>query len=488
MRVATGSSKRTQAGLRLIAASLVVGLASVAVAVVPAQVASAATDVVTTCASTGTGSLPVVVGAAGSGDTITFQSGLTCPPTSPITLTSTLTISQSLTITGPGASKMAVSGGNAVEVFGVNSGTMTISGLTIEYAHSAGGNGGGIYNNGTLTLAGMVLSGNVASFGGGIYNDSGGVLIVSNSTLSGNSAEAGGGIFSDGTTYVSNSTLTGNSAADAGGIWSDGTTNVSNSTLTDNHASKGGGAILVSGGSVTVNNSTLSDNGAEGIDNSSGGTVNLGATIVANSTSGGDCYGGIIDLGYNLDSDGSCGFSTANHDLPSTAPKLGPLQNNGGPTETMIPALGSPVIGVIPSSPATILNGVQVCPRTDQRGVESIGKCTIGAAEGGFLITTTSLPNATPGTVYGPVTLTSQEAGMSTSPYFTTLKWKKVSLPKGLKLSKKTGVLSGTPSKKLTGGASSVKVQVTETVTTRNGKKKIKTKTTVQATIPLTIT
>jgi hypothetical protein len=49
-------------------------------------------------------------------------------------------------------------------------------------------------------------------------------------------------------------------------------------------------------------------------------------------------------------------------------------------------------------------------------------------------------------------------------------------------------VLSGTPSKKLTAGQSSVKVQVTETVTTRNGKKKVKTKTTVQATIALSIT
>ena len=57
----------------------------------------------------------------------------------------------------------------------------------------------------------------------------------------------------------------------------------------------------------------------------------------------------------------------------------------------------------------------------------------------------------------------------------------------GLNLSS-TGVLSGTPSTKLAAGPSSVTVQVTETVTTLNGKKKVKTKTTVQATIPLTIT
>jgi hypothetical protein len=123
----------------------------------------------------------------------------------------------------------------------------------------------------------------------------------------------------------------------------------------------------------------------------------------------------------------------------------------------------------------------------DQRGVASFGSCTIAAVEGGFLISTTSLPNATPGTLYGPVTLTTQVAGVSASPNVTTLKWKKVALPKGLKLSS-AGVLSGTPSSKLGGGTGPVAVQVTETVTTLNGTKKVKTKTTVQTTIPLTIT
>jgi hypothetical protein len=100
---------------------------------------------------------------------------------------------------------------------------------------------------------------------------------------------------------------------------------------------------------------------------------------------------------------------------------------------------------------------------------------------------TPSGPSAHPGVAYGPVTLQEAGAGTSTSPNVTTFKWKKVSLPKGLKLSG-DGVLSGTPSPKLVPGPSSVTVQVTETVTTLSGKKKVKTKTTVQATIPLTIT
>ncbi len=104
-----------------------------------------------------------------------------------------------------------------------------------------------------------------------------------------------------------------------------------------------------------------------------------------------------------------------------------------------------------------------------------------------FAITTSSLPDATRGVSYGPVTLQEGGAGASVSPYVTAFKWKKITLPKGLKLSS-AGVLSGIPNNKLVAGPSSVTVQVTETVTTINGKKKVKTKTMVQATIPLAIT
>ena len=105
----------------------------------------------------------------------------------------------------------------------------------------------------------------------------------------------------------------------------------------------------------------------------------------------------------------------------------------------------------------------------------------------GFAIITSSLPSATPGVAYGPVTLQESGAGTSTSPNVTTLKWKKVALPKGLKLSS-AGVLSGTLNKKLAVGPNSATVQVTEKVTTLTGRMKVKTETTVQATIPLTIT
>ncbi len=449
---------RTRPRNRTRIASLVVGLATVSLGVLPAQIASAATLTVTTCANSGTGSLPVVVAGASAGDTITFASGLSCPPASPITLTSTIQISQSLTITGPGASRMAVSGNHTVTpVLNVTSGGVRISGITIEDGGPFSEEGGGIGNSGTLTLTDDTVSGNSADNGAGIANAFGGTLTLTDDTVSGNSGLVqGGGIFNHSATLtVTDSTISGNSG---GGISSNGT--------------------------MTLTDSTVSGNSGGGIDSLT--SVSVGGSIVADNT-GANCGGTIISVGYNLTNDttgASCGF-TRPTDVVNANPLLGPLANNGGPTQTMLPASTSPAVGVIPN-PST-LNSVSVCPRTDQRGVASVGKCTIGAVEGGFLITTTSLPNATPGTAYSPVTLTSQDAGTSASPHVTTLKWKKVSLPKGLKLSK-TGELSGTPSNKLTAGTSSVKVQVTETVTTLNGKKKVKTKTTVQATIPLTIT
>lgn len=104
-----------------------------------------------------------------------------------------------------------------------------------------------------------------------------------------------------------------------------------------------------------------------------------------------------------------------------------------------------------------------------------------------FSVTTTSLPDAVPGQAYGPVTLQATGITASGNGFTTTLKWSKVALPRGLKLSS-SGVISGTPKMKLVAGTSDATVKVTETVSNLNGNQKIKTKTSVEATIPLTVT
>jgi hypothetical protein len=66
------------------------------------------------------GSLRGAIASAASGDTINFN--LTFPAT--ITLSSTLAISTNLTISGPGASNLALSGAGAVRVFSIGSCTL----------------------------------------------------------------------------------------------------------------------------------------------------------------------------------------------------------------------------------------------------------------------------------------------------------------------------------------------------------------------------
>src|SRR5262249_31184738 len=103
-----------------------------------------------------------------------------------------------------------------------------------------------------------------------------------------------------------------------------------------------------------------------------GGT--LKNTIVANNFPGGNCAVVGVSAGHNLSSDGSCGF-TAPGDLNNTDPMLGPLTNNGGPTETHALLAGSPAIDA----------GSGDCPPAgaDQRGIVRAqgAACDIGAYE-----------------------------------------------------------------------------------------------------------
>jgi CSLREA domain-containing protein len=124
--------------------------------------ARAATIVVNSTADPGPGNctttctLRTAIATAGPGDEITFS------VTGTIILSGTqLTIDKDLTLTGPGASSLAVSGNNASRVMQVNTGvTVVLSGLTIQNGSDPGfDGGGGIRNNGTLTLANVTLSG-----------------------------------------------------------------------------------------------------------------------------------------------------------------------------------------------------------------------------------------------------------------------------------------------------------------------------------------
>src|SRR5579885_3235568 len=178
-------------------------------------------------------------------------------------------------------------------------------------------------------------------------------------------------------------------AAGGGGIYNSGTLAITNSTLSGNAANGftggGGGGIYNASGTVRISNSTFSGNTGSpsggGIYN--GGTVTLQNSIVANSTSGGNCYGTVSSAGYNLSSDGTCNFNNAG-DLNNTDPLLGPLQNNGGPTQTMASLPGSPVIDAGNPNGCTDSQGHLLA--TDQRGqprpdAGDASGCDMGAYE-----------------------------------------------------------------------------------------------------------
>jgi hypothetical protein len=261
------------------------------------------------------------------------------------------------------------------QVFVIGSGAhASLSDLTIAGGksnfYSGFENGGGIHNGGTLYLTNCTLSGNSSAStggpGGGIDNE--GIATLANCTLSGNSAYEGGGIFNNGSLAVSGCTLSGNSG---GGILNGrGTLYLTNCTLSGNSAGVGGG-IFNSSGIATLDNCTLSGNSAVsyggGIYN--GGTVILNNCIVANSPQGGDIVNdGTLRGSNNLIETPVTGSGT--NSLPgwlSGDPRLGPLQDNGGPTWTQALLPGSAAIDAGDNS--LVPTGVS----TDQRGRDRFG-------------------------------------------------------------------------------------------------------------------
>jgi Dockerin type I domain len=318
--------------------STAISLASLLVFVIPllnCDRAEAATLIVTRAADDGPGSLRQTILNAASGDTINFSlpAGTTV-----ITLTSDqLLINKNLTISGPGAGLLRVqrsmAGGTPnFRIFGIGSGNVTISGLTIA---NGSGNGGGIFSqsSGNVAVAGCFISGNSAGTGGtggGIFS-AGAAMTITSSTISGNSNpdSEGGGIstYPGSMTTIINSTISGNTAGyGAGGIDNYGMLAITNSTISGNSTNQNGGG---------------------GIRNESVGTVVARNTIIAKNTSPSantDFQGTLTSQGYNLIGNTSgttiTGDTTGNQ--LNVDPLLGPLQDNGGPTFTQALMFGRP--------------------------------------------------------------------------------------------------------------------------------------------------
>ncbi len=271
-----------------------------------------------------------------SGDaTIAFAPGLH----GTIALKSELLISDSVTINGPGANDLSVSGDGSSRVFEIAAGQVAISGLTITDGHEIAANGGGVLVDAgaSLNLDEVVVSNNSASAdsagnygnGGGIEND--GSLTVTQSLFTNNVASggayaapitgpitegsAGGAIDSQGpsltvttTAFTYNQAVgpaTGTGEGNGGAINSSSAATITCSTFTGNEAlgrTTNGGALSTgenetfAAPSLAISNCTFTGNeavGASGANNSAalfggealgGAVANAGPLTIANST------------------------------------------------------------------------------------------------------------------------------------------------------------------------------------------------------------
>ena len=363
---------------------------------------SLSSNTVTSTNDSGPGSLRQAIADACTGVTIDFNdslSGQTIPLTS-----IQLEISKNVTIDGHAlASKITISGNSSTRVFVVDVGvTATLDSLIVTQGRVEGCCGAGLLNYGTLTITNSLFSANTNDngIGGAIMNTVPGTLTLTGSTISGNSAYTGGGIGNDNQMTITNSTISANSSGDAGGgIYNNGaaaTLTVTNSTFSGNSAAFDAGGIAQDSGTLNISNTII-------------------ANSITNSIPGGDCYS-MSTLGVNLknlveDGNHNCSFPL------NVDPNLGPLADNGGPTQTFVLLANSPAIDA--GDDATC--AAAPVSNLDQRGIARPNgdHCDIGAYEhedtGAPTVTTFTVPSSANSLNVPITTLTAADDGVITA-------------------------------------------------------------------------
>ncbi len=283
----------------------------------------------------------------GTARTITLAGTVLPPITNPVS------------ILGPGADVLAISGGNSSQIF-LTDKDMNISDLTLTNGNTAGQGGAIAQFGGITTITRCQITNNVTNqFGGAILLEVGS-MIITDSTLSGNTANGsttgGGAIVNTGTLTIINSTLSGNSAPNAsasggggGAIYTSGSLTLIQTTITGNRASAaaGGGGIHADGNEVLVNSIVAGNFKGVGTTPSDieGGTINtannnlIGDAVTAGGISdgtGGNIVGnagtGTLDIATVLDTAlADNGGPTLTHAFPPTSPAL----NTGDTTKAL---------------------------------------------------------------------------------------------------------------------------------------------------------
>jgi hypothetical protein len=251
-----------------------------------------------------------------------------------------------------GNTAIEAGGGAYIDVGHITIDTSTVDGNGVTEGVTASGTfGGGLAVKGDATVTGSTVSSNQVSAntasqgrGGGLFwagpSDNQG-LAVGESTISGNqSSGAGGGVY-----------LQPHSTYNAPNTYFSGPVTFKNTTIASNTAGSGGGGGIVDAPNAASGHPTPANT--------------LSSTIVATNSPDDlavTADSGGFQAGNSLIQSDVSGIpftqSPAGSDVLGVNPQLGPLKDNGGPTDTRLPAGGSPALDV----------GVANAFSTDQRG------------------------------------------------------------------------------------------------------------------------
>lgn len=269
-----------------------------------------------------------------------------------------------------------------------------------QHQVGSGGNGGAIAIDGgsdlTHTFCGVTFTGNRAGVGalagaiGRTPDNAKQITVIDRCLFDDNQAPAGGGgalYFHNSNLQITATTFHANKAKGCGAIQSDSTTlDFTNDTFDGNEATGTGsigGALCLFGVDGKLNNVTLANSKADGFGSAifGGPMLTVDNSLFVNNTANNP--GAPMQCQMTATGTGNLQFpkNHTNGGAPDTDcvpginyadPTLSPLNDNGGPTPTMLPKAASPALGIGKS-----------CPPMDQRAKSRPADgCTSGAVEG----------------------------------------------------------------------------------------------------------
>lgn len=323
------------------------------------------------------GSFNYALANAGNNDHITFAlpeypAIIRMPGTHPDTLT------RNLTIKGPGANLLTISGDNNGDLtpnrqlFRIAA-RVVIEGVTLSHGTAAFGGAILVQEGGDLTLRNCAVVDSVATQYGGAIDVDGGTLILDGCFIGRNRLDedtgmsgAGVSVYTDKTVHFINTTfaqnLQPNESGDGGSALvvenltpvTPMNAYITHCTFAENSDARGRASAVFSvgfGTRVRPRHSVFADFSGRNLEvTGTGEIISLGGNVCDDSTKTMQAQQGQSEEVFLLN---------AASDIVSTNPLLAPLNLGGDPTPFYEPLVGSPAINILPASATTV----------DQRGV-----------------------------------------------------------------------------------------------------------------------